>query len=266
LNSVFEDLNNRLMLSGIYRFLLILIIVIPLIPMDAYSIYSGAIYNPLDWGVTPVNLIFAVFYYLIIYSINFILISIVWITLNLSWSLSKLANDNSLSKIEINIFHGFQFGFLNDMKDLIDKAIIYYFLCVSLAALTVVSPSRELSLPIIFYEMIFLLGIVSYLWGRLSIHKIFKRKWQTQIVEINDLYENTYYRLKNCLSEDSNDEEGWRTISFALDILQKQKDRLENIDKRWESLLNMIQILASLLASVATFWYKFNQPPMYPPP
>lgn len=258
LHLILEDFNNRIRLSGVYGFLRIIIITAPFIPMDAYNIYKGASFTPLDWGVTPSNVIFAIFYYLIIYFINLLLVLIVWIVLNISWFLGKLTSDSILSKIKINVFHGFSYGSLSNIYELLKRSTTYYFLCISLAILIVLKPSDKITLPEMFYFIIFLLGITFYSWGQLSIRKIFTGKLQIQIMEINNLYEDAYYRLKSHLSEDSEDVRSLSNISFVLDILQEQRERLMQIDKSWEGLLNLIQIFAPLLLSIITIWYRYN--------
>jgi len=137
--------------------------------MDAYA---RNFYTFWQFENTAVVLIFTIFYFLIGYFVNVLLAIVIWIMINLSWLFNRLADENVLSEININIFYGSQVGFLSQARDLLLKFTVYYFMCVALAILSYASPAQRVSYQMLFYVSIDLLGILMFLSGLLSLRKI----------------------------------------------------------------------------------------------
>lgn len=252
LNSLFHDLNSRFTRGKLYKTLMILV-VIPSMTIEAYGIWTGAIYTYYSWEKTLMSFAVTIIYYSIVYFVSFLLATVIWIMINLSYFLNRLADEEILSKLHINIFCGFQIGVLNHAKDILMKFAAYYFICVAFAILSYISPAQLISYQMLFYAFIDLLGILILLSGWLSLRKIYRRKWQIKVKKIDDLYNDNYRELTKLLSKDRQDETELMRLSSALDVLQKQRERLTQIIKGDGNFLNAIQIFCSFLATILAF-------------
>jgi len=247
--SIIQDLNNRFTESR-YYLVLVVLVVLPCMLIDAYSIWIGKTSTFWHWEGTTISLIFTIFYYLMGFFISLMLATVIWILINIRYFLIRLSSKEILSELNINVFNGFQVGFLSNLKNLLIKFMIYYFICVAFAILLYVSPAQLVSYQMLLYISIDLLGMVIFLSGWISIQNIFRRKWQEKTMEIDNLYNDRYHELTTYISKNMKDEKELARLSSILDVLQKQRDKLTQIIKGNGDFTNIAKVSFTFLGTI----------------
>lgn len=252
-NSLKDNLEYRFTKARLYKVLIVLFL-IPPICMDTYGIWEGVIVPVWLWERTMPSLLFTFFYFFVFFLIIFMTANILWILINISHFFNKLADEQILS--EINVFYGFQVGFLYNARDLLIKFSSYYFLCVTLLILSYISPSQLVSFQMLYFIYIDLVGISFFLYGWFSLQDIFRSKWQKNAIEIDDLYNMEYKQLMKAISRRKRNEKELQSLFPVLDMLQKQKDLLKLIVNNG-SLLDLVKVSISFFATVLAFGQQF---------
>jgi hypothetical protein len=181
---------------------------------------------------------------------------ILWIVLNITWTLKMASlNFHSLST-NANVFSIYMK--LRPIKSSILSVLFYYFICISLLIL-----SYGLSgylLERITLVFLLLIGLIFFFVGYESLYEIVRRQEEFEVDQIN-LKSREY--TQKLLAIDSNGNYDSRIqetnfISNMLDVLQKQRDSLIKANTRIYDVRSIVSIIGAFLLPILADFAKKN--------
>jgi len=263
-----NDLNNKFTRSMVF-WLLVLVILIPLIIMDIF-VLNAEVKTCFENGDWP-DFISLLVYSLLKYFEGFLLVLLLWIIINFSLFLDRLAEDSILSRININIYNGYNSGILNHIRDVLGQFTIYFYSCVFISIISYYNPvavstfaghNIHITVQMLFYySSVDLLGVLFLIRAWISMRRIFKSKWQILAMRIDSHYHEIINGLLSHISlSDYIMDDDIYDVSEAnnlLDILQKEKERLRQIDNG-RDIITQVGIIGSILGNISALWLNIK--------
>jgi len=194
-----------------------------------------------------------------------LLTNTVWIILNISWILGIAAKEPYDSIIKLDLFCPDKIGGLGEIRSFIINIIIYYSIGISLAILAYVDPS---GFTMVLFEVAFLIlllaaGLVILISGLQELQKLFRKRVEQELTQINKKYRILYERLVDLASVEnngkSNDE--LKFIITAMEFIDKERIKretlLEDNSKRY-SIIATFAAIYSFALVLFTLYEKLN--------
>jgi hypothetical protein len=177
-----------------------------------------------NWG-----LLFDIYTQLLSIIIFFFLAVILWIMVNITWTLRSPIISSTQSP-RTNVFTIKMR--VSSIKNLILKVLTYYFICISLAIISYHNPTIFYSKETFLLMMLLLIGILFFFLGLEAIQRVLKDSVEYELDEINKKCQEQIQRLTKIASfEDYKDKDNEINYSSKLlNAFQKQRDQLEQIN------------------------------------
>lgn len=247
IDDLYVRLSHRFYRSNLYYVILILVIV-PFIIIQLTDILGGAetFYTSerTVWG-----LLLDIYNNFVGYLMLFLLSNILWIIFNILLALNEIFSHQYKHLIKINIFSIDKIGGLRSLRNSILKFITFYFICITLAIISYISPDSIFSYNTYFLLILLLLGVSFFLKGLGAIQKTVKGKIEYEINEINRNYQKESLKLIGIVSEKNyNDKESeLNSVSIKLEQLCNVRElKLQLYDKvKVYDLMTVIQFTSS---------------------
>jgi hypothetical protein len=268
---------ERFMGSNLY-FVLVFFIIVPFYLIDwippigrdlkthflelYLSVYSSPPFHNI-WG-----LLFDIYAQTLGFLMLFLLAIIIWIMINIIWTLRgpNCIYSNCIPKI--NVFSTKMR--IISIRTLILKVITYYFICISLIIVSYMNPKSWLNLisPLnfmfnlnttelynkeIFILLILLLvGIIFFILGLNSIQRVLKCQVEFELEKINKMDQEQLQILTSIASREdhsSNAQDITRIIN-VLDAFQKQREQMEKIDTNIFGFNSIVRFIGTFLLPI----------------
>ena len=259
------NLGRKVYESSLYYIFLIIVVlpfyVIDWLPLN-YNIQSNftlidqflpTYSKSLNLNVIP----FDIFNDLMGFAALFLLASILWIMANITWVFINASKNIQNLSMEISVLR--IENKLRSIKDSILNVLIYYFICISLILLSYGGLMKYL--PEIQIIMIFLLiGTLFFYIGFGAINKVLKDRVNFEQDKINDLHQK-YLQIfinRTLISNEVDKSKETEQISSILEILQKQRDILGQVNIRAYDLKSVISFFATLILPIMTDFVQKN--------
>lgn len=264
---VFRDcVDKRFQRTGNYYFIIILVL-IPFILLDLIEFFKWKfaegpippyfyLFEPTFWSLL-LDVVNNIFGYLML----FLLANVVWIVFNLILIVSVLDKAHYL---KADVFHIDQSGGLQPLRNYILFIVVNYFLIITLAMLSYISPTASVLVfisptAIISYEIIFLagllfLGVVLFFQTEKVIISLIDKSMECELRRIDNEYRNTFERLNELNSGLKNKENGveLKNLSLILDILGKEEAKIKSLKHRRFDLKGIFTFISSFLIPTVT--------------
>jgi hypothetical protein len=192
-----------------------------------------------------------------LYLFSFYLLALIlWILINICWSIVDLGRGRHRDAVRVNIINPDNFSELNQYKNLVLKGFTFYFMCISLAALT--DPSLlvngEITYLNISLVVLFLIGLITSLVSIITIGKIHRYKLIKELLRLNDMYRVQYEFLMNGVSNGINGRYNvdLAALTAAMKALHEEKERIISKNRRGYDLKTIGTFIASFLLPVAS--------------
>jgi hypothetical protein len=188
--------------------------------------------------------------------IFYLLALILWILINISWSITDLERMQYKEVLRVNIINPDKFSELNQYKNLTLKGFTFFFLCISLTAFT--DPSllvnKEISYLNATLVILFLIGLSASLISIITIGKIRKHKLMQELRRLNEMYGAQYEELMDGVS---NGVHGRYSIDLsaltaAMKALHDEKERIISKNRSGYDLKTIGTFIASILLPIAS--------------
>lgn len=229
-NALFSTQLNSRCLRGSYWYLIIIFlsIVIPFIRRDPFQ------FSAVDPGNTWA-------FILDVYNLSLELISlslfsiILWLVIDIVWSLTDVGKHSRESPIKISVF-ALNIR-LNPIKRFVLKCSLLYFIGISLAIVSYYDPSikmTDLTYQIILYILLLFIGIIIFTLGLDVVQKITSCKIEYELYAINKEIGELLGEQSDITSTGDYERRGTELtyLSISIDVLQKQSERLSQINRR----------------------------------
>ncbi len=195
------------------------------------------------------------------YFMFFLLAIFLWIILNIILTLNEMRSDPYRYLIKIDIFNIDGIGGLGPLRDLISKVLIFYFISITLAIISYISPFSIFSYESIFLIILLLVGVAFFLTGVGTIRKLLRDRIEDEINKINEIYQLELQKLMELVSEGNYKGEELNLVSTALETLYTERERMLQLygNARGYDLKTIVQFSVSFILSLAAFAEKLLQ-------
>jgi hypothetical protein len=255
IDDLYVRLSYRFYRSNLYYVTLILVIV-PFIIIQLTDIFGGAetFYTS---ERTVWSLLLDIYNNFVGYLMLFLLSIILWIIFNILLTFNEIFRDQYRHLIEINILSIDKIGGLGSLRNSILKFLTFYFMCITLAIITYISPDSIYSYNSYFLIILLLFGVSFFLICLGAIQKTVKGKIEYEINEINKKYQLESQKLIDIVSEENykDKERELNLLSLTIEQLCNEKERrLQLYDKaKVYDHMTIIQFISSFIFPLIAF-------------
>ncbi len=195
------------------------------------------------------------------YFMFFLMAIFLWIILNIILTLNEMRSDPYRYLIKIDIFNIDGIGGLGPLRDLISKILIFYFICITLAIISYISPFSIFSYESYFLIILLLVGVAFFLSSVGTIRKLLRGRIEDEINKINERYQLEHQKLMELVSEGSYKEEELSLVSTALQTLYVERERMLQLygNARGYDIKTLVQFFSTFILSLAAFVEKLLQ-------
>jgi len=261
--AVLYDLLEKNFTKSKRYYILIFAVILPFILKDLLEIYilKSATYEECFFS----DPFFNVYNYSIFFFSLYLLTNTVWIILNISKILCIAAREPYASIIKLDIFCPDKIGGLGEMRSFIINIIIYYSIGISLAVLAYVDPSgfRTVLFEVAFLILLLAAGLVILISGLQELQKLFRKRVEQELTQINKKYRILCERLVDLASVESNgkNNDELKFIITAMEFIDKERIKretlLEDNGKRY-SITATFAAIYSFALVLFTLYEKLN--------
>jgi hypothetical protein len=172
------------------------------------------------------SLLLDIYNNILIFIIQFLLSTILWIILNIALSLREAGKKLGQSFIPKNLFNADLK--LKSLKSFILRVLIYYFICISLAITTYYTPTGFSYNETIFFIILLLIGAAFFFASLDAIQAMMSSQIKRELEPINLEIMERMQRLKAIASQEDYLSRGEeiKLISSMLEIMQKERAEL----------------------------------------
>lgn len=258
----FDDLYVKLkhrFSSSYWYYLLVAAVIVPFIIIKMLDILGGGvtfyIVEPTVW-----SFLLDIYNNVIGYLMLFLLAIILWIIFNIAWIFNEMDNDPYKHLIKIDIFSADGIGGLKQLRNFILKILTFYFVCITLAIISYISPFSILSYESFFLIILLLVGVGFFIMGLGTIRKLLKGRIEDEINKINKIYERYYQRFMDIVSEGNykDKEEELNLVPTIIENLHIERERILKFygNARGYDRITIIEFVISFIIPLVTFLQK----------
>ena len=257
-DDLYVKLKHRFSISYWY-YLLVASVIVPFIIIKVLYILKGGvtfyIVDPTIWGF-----LLDIYNNVISYLMLFLLAIILWIISNIAWIFNEMKKNPYRRFIKIDIFSLDRIGGLKQLRNFILKIITFYFVCITLAIISYISPFSILSFESFFLIILLLVGIGFFILGLGTIRKLLKGRIEDEINKINKIYEKYHQRLMDIVLEGNYKEKGeeLNLVSTILETLYVERERMQKFygNYRKYDYIAIIEFVISFILPLVIFLQK----------
>ena len=258
-----DNLDKKIQKSKMCYFIILLIVIsfilLELIEFLRWKFYSGP--SPLHFSLfEPSNqwaLAFDIFNYIITYLALFLLAIIVWRVINLIEIVNVLDSNTSIS---VDIFHVDEMGGLRPLRNFILIVVSNYFIILTLAIISYISPAALISYEMVFLIILLLLGVILFVITLKTIRNLITRGLKQELGKISAEYKKNYNKSITIISDNEPEfnRDELKELSLILDILEKERTKIKQLGRRRYEFSTIITFICSFLLPTITLIEKIR--------
>ena len=245
--------------SSYWYYLLVAAVIVPFIIINMLDILRGGvtfyIVEPTVW-----SFLLDTYNSVIGYLMLFLLAIILWIIFNIAWMINEIGNDPYRGLIKIDILSVDQIGGLKPLRNLILKTLTFYFVCITLAIMSYISPFSILSYESYFLIVLLIVGVCFFVVGLGTIRKLLKGRIEDEINKINEKYQRHHQRLMDIDLEGNYKDklEELNLVSTFLETVYIERERILQFyrNARGYDLVTIIKFVCSFILPLVAFLQK----------
>jgi len=258
-DNVYVEFEKRFYGSYWY-YVIVALVIVPFILFSIINIINGGntyyTLEPTIW-----SFLMDIYNNVVGYLMLYLLAIILWIIINIAWIFIEIETGRFRKLMEVNVFAVDKIGGFKPLRNFILKYLIFYFICLTLAIISYISPDRFFSYESFFLIMLLILGFYFFLLGLSTIQKIVKGKMKDEIDRINEEYQKEYQRFMEIISKGDNEamEKDLNRISMTLETLNNERERrLQLYDNtKGYDLMTAIEFMGSFIPPIIALIQKF---------
>ncbi|MCK4240636.1 MAG: hypothetical protein KAX30_03365 [Candidatus Atribacteria bacterium] len=198
-----------------------------------------------------------IYNHIIGYLMLFLLAIIIWRVINLTEVVNALDSNTS---INIDIFHIDEMGGLRPLRNFILIIVSNYFIIITLAIISYISPRAIISYETVFLIGMLILGVIFFVLTLKTIRNLINKGLKFELGKINEGYKKTYTKLINITSDKKPkfDKYELEKLSLILDVLEKEKFKIKQISHRRYDFRAIVTFVGSFLIPTITLIVKIR--------
>jgi len=174
---------------------------------------------------------------------------------NITWILKIWENSCSYNVLDESIFNINMR--ITAIKSRILKALLFYFVCISLAIISYLNPSVFFSGETGILLILLLIGISFFFLGLGSIQRALKCQVEFQLDDINKMNQEQIQKIKTITSTDnSNKVDELTYASNTLDAFRKQRADLEQINTNIYDIRSVLRLIGMTILPFISSVFK----------
>ncbi len=260
----YSDFLDKKIQKSMMCYFVILLVVIPFMLLEFIRFWrwknsSGP--NPPYFSLfEPSNqwaLALDIYNHIIGYLALFLLAIIVWRVINLIEIVNALDSNTS---IKVDIFHVDEMGGLRPLRNFILIVVSNYFIIITLAILSYISPRAIISYEMIFLIIMLLLGVILFVITLKTIRTMINRDLKQELGKINEEYKKNYNKSISIISDNEPEfnRDELKELSLILDILEKERTKIKQLGRRRYEFSTIITFICSFLLPTITLIEKIR--------
>ena len=231
-------------------YFIILLIVLPFIYLEFLNPFYFSWAEPSNPWAFALDIINHLFGYLLLS----LLAIIVWIILNLVARINALES-NTL--INLDPFHVDGIGGLRPLRNFILVITSNYFIIITLFIFSYISPSVVISYATFFLISLLGIGVVLFIITLKTIRNLMNKGVEIELDKINVEYKENYNML--IINNHDLNKAELEKLSFVLDLLEKEKNRIKQINIKKNYLGTLATFVSSFLIPTITLIGKIQE-------
>ncbi|HEY9206400.1 MAG TPA: hypothetical protein VIO58_10820, partial [Candidatus Methanoperedens sp.] len=258
----FNYVDKKFKKSKIYYFVTLLIlfpfILLEIIRFWRWKNSDGPVplYFSLTWPFSIWTIALDIINHIFGYLMLFLLAIIVWEIINLIIIINELDINPS---IEIDIFHIDEMGGLKPLRNFVAIIVSNYFLMITLAIISYISPREIISYETIFLIGMLLLGVILFIITSKTIRNLINKGLRYELGKINEEYKKTYQQLISLISDSRQfNKDELEELSFILDMLEKERTKIKRISPKKYDFQAIVAFISSFLIPTITLIEKIR--------
>lgn len=259
-DDLYVKLEHRLY-SSYWYYVIITFVIFPFILFELIHLFRGGeTYYTLE--PTVWSFLLEIYNHVIGYLVLFLLAIIVWIIFYIAWTFYKIRSDHCKHLMQIDIFCIDKIGGLKPLRNFVLQFLAFYFICITLAIISYISPDRIFSYNSFFLVILLLVGISFFITALKTIQTVVKGKIEYEINLINKKYKEEYQRLMDIISRGNymDKEKELNLVSNTIKTLSNERERrLQLYDRaKGYDFITIIQFIISFIPPILAFFQKFT--------
>lgn len=258
------DLAKKLHKSWLF-YLTIIIVIVPFIILELYEVWKYKYFNgpcPLfyfsepTWWALLLDFINHIFEYFTL----FLLAVIIWIMIELTFIVNELRGKYS---IRVNVFDVDETGGLKPLRSFILSIVSSYFIIVTLAIISYISPTTTILFyispkAIITYEIIILslmllVGVILFIATQTTIRNLIDKGVNSELQKINRKYGETCDKVIQISSSNNNDnDKELEKLRIILDTLEREETKIKEINYKRFDVKTILTFTTTILLPILT--------------
>lgn len=214
---------------------------------------------------TTCSLLLDIFNALIEYSIIFLLSIIIWIIIELTFSIIELQKKY---EVKINLFEVDEIGGLEPLNTFVLFILSTYFVIITLIIISYTPPtetiyyhiySKLLITPeIIILVIMLLIGIILFIVTQITIQRLIDRSMKPELKKINKNYIETYKKTVEICSDKSTNGKikTLKELQITMDLLKKEEMRIREIQNKKFDPKTIITFITTVLIPIISMILK----------
>ena len=196
-----------------------------------------------------------IYNHIIGYLVLFLLAIIVWRVINLIEIVNALDSNTSIS---VDIFHVDDMGGLRPLRNFILIVVSNYFIILTLAIISYISPAALISYEMVFLIILLLLGVILFVITLKTVRNLISRGLKQELGEINAEYKKAYNKSITIISDNEPEfnRDELEELSLILDILEKERVKIKQLGRRRYEFSTIITFICSFLLPTITLIEK----------
>lgn len=247
----FAKIESRITGGSGYHLLLLLSLVAPFIIISwGQWPYYQLQHNPWARGLD-------IYGYLLYFLILALLTELLWLMANIVWSINEIGCASGAFSASIDVY-GIDMK-LRPLRNFFLMFIVYYFIAMALVIGTYISPSGQIPIEPIFFGVLLIVGVVLFVAGLEAVQRIINCRVESELNILNKKRNEQHQSLIDIVSRDCNKKAGdIENISKVLDIIQKERESLLQVNRRAYDIASLSLFISSFLIPLLTLLEKLG--------
>lgn len=195
-----------------------------------------------------------VFNYAAALLILYLMATILWIMINVSWLLGEIGSGSYRHKIKVDLFSSDNVGGLRPIRTLILELVVYQFIAISLGIVNFISPGGIFYTEIAFFSLLFIICICIFVKTWYTLETLLNNKRRLEVDSINLLYQEQQQRVRDMIITKNSDydEEQLNNVLASMDWFREERIRFLSASKKTYNIKNIITFISSSILPIIT--------------
>lgn len=251
-NEIFDKIETKVTRDRGYHLILLVSITAPFI------IISWGQWPYFQWEPDMWSLGLDIYNYVLSFLILALLTELLWLMINIVLSIYDIGCSSAAVSTTSDVFGiGLK---LRPLRNFFLIFIIYYFIAIALVICTYTSPEGKLPYEVMYFGVLLAAGVLLFVAGSEAIQGIISCRVEGELDKLNKRRDEQHQLLVKAVSSENSTEKTSEigNISIVLDIIQKERDSLLQVNRRAYNISSVSLFISSFLIPLLALLEKLG--------